>query len=74
MLDRSVIKEYLMEKLEVIDIPQDITIDDLVEAFCQFVEDDYYEWIKDNFHSFFNYYKPDWNWIKMKINYYKNSS
>jgi len=30
----------------------------LVETFCKYVEDDYYEWLKDNFKSFFNYGNP----------------
>jgi len=35
--------------------------------FCQYVEDDYYEWLKDNFKSFFDHGNPDWEWIKEKI-------
>jgi hypothetical protein len=38
-----------------------------VEAFCHFTEDDYYEWLKDNFKSFFNYGDPDWDWIRNYI-------
>ncbi len=38
----------------------------LVEAFCQYVEDDY-EWLKDNFKSFFNHGNPDWEWIRGRI-------
>jgi len=67
MLDRQVIKEFIEENLEAIEIPQIIAFEDLVETFCKYVEDDYYEWLKDNFKSFFNYGNPDWNWIKERI-------
>jgi len=61
MLDRQVVEEGDRE------IPEDIPKDKLVEAFCQYVEDDYYEWLKDNFKSFFNHSDPDWDWIRDKI-------
>ena len=70
MLDRTVIEEYLgseFEDLE-LEIPDDISKDDLVEAFCRYTEDDYYEWLKDNFKSFFNHCNPDWDWIRKKLN------
>jgi len=69
MLDRKVVKDFLMEELKEaeISIPRDIDKTKLVEAFCQFTEDDYYEWLKDNLKSFFNHYNPDWNWIKEKL-------
>jgi len=38
-----------------------------VEAFCQYVEDDYYQWLKDNFKSFFEHGEPDWEWMREKI-------
>lgn len=44
-------------------IPKHIKTKELVEAFCQFTEEDYYEWIKDNVQSFFNHGNPDWAWI-----------
>jgi hypothetical protein len=53
MLDREVIKEILEEELEYIEIPSDAPIEILIEIFCQYIEDNYYEWIKDNFNSFF---------------------
>jgi hypothetical protein len=34
---------------------------------CQYVEDDYYEWLKDNFKSFFGDGELDWEWIREKI-------
>jgi len=67
MLDREVVKEFLEEELEEIEIPKDISFDELVEVFCQYTEDDYYEWLKDNFKSFFNHGNPDWEEIKRKI-------
>ena len=66
MLDRDDVEEFLdckLEELE-IEIPEDISKDALVEAFCQYVEDDYYEWLKDNFKSFFEHGEPDWEWIR----------
>jgi len=31
------------------------------------VEDDYYEWLKDNFKPFFDHGNPDWEWIRERI-------
>lgn len=73
MLDREVVKDFLEEELEGIEIPKDISKKVLVEAFCKYVENDYYEWIKDNFKSFFDHWKPDWNWIRGRIEYYSKS-
>jgi len=66
MLDRAVVEEFLdckFEELE-LEIPKDISKEQLVEAFCQYVEDDYYEWLKDNFKSFFEHCEPDWERIR----------
>ncbi|MFC1933096.1 hypothetical protein ACFLXU_05670, partial [Chloroflexota bacterium] len=70
MLDRQVVTEFLDGEFEEGDweIPEDISKDDLVEVFCQYVEDDYYEWLKDNVKSFFDHDNPDWDWIRRKIN------
>jgi len=73
MLDREVVKEFLEEELECIKIPKDISKKILVETFCKYVEDDYYEWLKENFRSFFNYGIPDWNWVKARIEQYTKS-
>lgn len=72
MLDRDVIKEFLDEELKErgIKIPKKISKVKLVEAFCRYVEDDYYEWIKENLQSFFNDGDPDWDWIKERIKFY----
>ena len=67
VLDREVIREFLDEELKEIEVPDDIFKEVLAGAFCKYVEDDYYEWLKDNFKSFFNYGKPDWQWIRERI-------
>lgn len=67
MLDRKVVREFLDEEFMGIEIPDDISKEEIVETFCNYVEDDYYEWLKDNFKSFFNYGKPDWQWIRERI-------
>ena len=69
MLDRQVVEEFLDGEFEErdLEIPDYISKEDLVEAFCQYTEDDYYEWLKDNFKSFFNHGNPDWDWIIEKI-------
>lgn len=70
MLDQGVIKEFLEEKLEGIEVPKDISFDVLVETFCKYTEDDCYEWVKDNFKSFFNHGNPHWDWIRGRIGHY----
>lgn len=72
MLDRQVVKEFLEEEFKdgEMKIPKGIKKLDLVETFCLYTEDDYYEWLKDNFKSFFNHGNPDWNWIRERIKHY----
>lgn len=60
MIDRESVKEVLEEELEGIDIPGDIIFRKLLEPLCVYTEDDYYEWLKDNFKSFFSYGNPNW--------------
>ncbi len=69
MLDRVVVEKFLDCEFEDGDweIPEDIPKETLVEAFCQYTEDDYYEWLKDNFKSFFDHGSPDWAWIRGRI-------
>ena len=69
MLDREVVKEFVFDKFKEanLKVPKSIDKKELVEAFCEFTEDDYYEWLKDNFKTFFNHYQPDWVWIKNYI-------
>ena len=73
MLDRKVVREFLDEELKEIEIPEDIFKEALVEAFCKYVEDDYYEWLKDNFKSFFNYGKSDLKRGREKIKARENN-
>ena len=72
MLDRQVVEDFIDTEFEEGDweIPDNINKDALVEAFYQYTEDDYYEWLQDNFESFFNHGNPDWDWIKEKISKY----
>lgn len=70
MLDREVVKDFLEEELEGIKIPKDISKKILIETFCKYAEDDYYEWLKDNFKSFFNHGNPDWKGIEERIKHY----
>ena len=67
MLEGRVVKEFLDEELSETKIPDDIFKEVLVETFCRYAEDDYYEWFKDNFKSFFNCANPDWQWIRERI-------
>jgi hypothetical protein len=69
MLDRDDVEEFLDCRFEEqgIETPDDIPKEQLVEAFCQYVEDDYYEWLKDNFKSFFGDGEIDWDWIRQRI-------
>ena len=64
MLNREVVKEFLDRELRGTKIPKYFPKEAITETFCRYIEDDYYEWLKDNFKSFFNYGNPDWNWIK----------
>ena len=69
MLDREAVKEFLQEQfaeLE-IEVPRDLDADSLAGAFCRYAEDDYYEWLRDNFKSFFHHGDPDWNRIRERI-------
>lgn len=67
MLDRGVVKDFLDEELEGIEILKNLSREATTEAFCQYVEDDYYEWLKDNARLFFNDGNPDWTWIAKKM-------
>ena len=69
MLDREDVGDFLDLEFEdsKLEIPEDIPKDALVKAFCQYAEDDYYDWLKDNFRAFFSNGNPDWDWIREKI-------
>ncbi|MBM3251272.1 MAG: hypothetical protein FJZ11_00620 [Candidatus Omnitrophica bacterium] len=75
MLDRDVVEDLLKEELKErgIRVPKGIFKKTLTETFCRYTEDDYYEWLKDNFQSFFNDSVPDWDWIKERIEHYKRN-
>jgi len=72
MLDRNVVEELLDDNFDEweLEIPKDIEKEALVETFCQYVEDDYYEWLKDNLKSFFDHGSPDWDYVKERMTYY----
>ena len=69
MLDRGVIEELLDWEFEDLDleIPEDIPREAVIEAFCQYVEEDHYEWLKNNLRSFFDHDNPVWNRIVEKL-------
>jgi hypothetical protein len=69
MLDKEIVRWFLEEKIKdwEIDIPEDIDFDDLIEVFYDYLEDDTYEWLKENFKCFFNRGNPDWDWIRDRI-------
>ncbi len=67
MIDRKVVREFLDEELREMEIPKDISEEAFIDTFCKYVEDDFYEWPKDNFKSFLNYGNPDWQWIRERI-------
>ena len=72
MLDREDVKEFLRDQFAdlKIEVPEGFDVDSLADAFCKYAEDDYYEWFRDNFKSFFNHGDPDWNHIREKIAQY----
>lgn len=75
MLDGQVVKEFLEEEFKdrEMAIPKEIKKSDIVETFCLYIEDDYYEWLRDNYRSFFHNLsqrRTDWNWIKERIKHY----
>lgn len=69
MLDRLVVADFLKEELkeQEIELPRGMTFKKLVETFCQYTEDDYFEWLKDNYKSFFNHGIPNWKWVKWQM-------
>ncbi len=69
MLDRAVIADLVKEEMEEqeMKLPRNMNFKKLVETFCLFMEDDYYEWFKDNYKSFFNHGNPDWKRVRMQI-------
>ncbi len=69
MIDRDSIEEFLdteMEYLE-LEVPTDIPKGALVDAFYDYIEAEYHEWLRENFTAFFNDGDPDWDWIREQI-------
>ena len=58
LLDRRVVREFLDEELKGIEIPDDIFKEAIVETFCKYVEDDYYEWLKITLNHFLTTENP----------------
>lgn len=75
MLDRDVAQDFLEAQIACsgLEIPPDIKRSDLVDAFVDYAENDYYEWLKDNFKSFFNHNNPDWRRIRTRISECRSS-
>ena len=69
MLDRKVVEEFLTYKFEYSDweLPSNISKNTLIETFCLYVEDDLFEWLNDNFKSFFNHGDIDWDCVRERI-------
>ena len=72
MLDRQVVQEFLEFQMDMgsrfpLAIPDDIDLGLLVEVFCQYTENDYHEWLKDNYNSFFNHGDVDWEWVRERV-------
>lgn len=69
MLDREDIEEVLDTELEYlgIEIPHDITREALIESFCEYIEEDYPQWLRENLALFFNDGEPDWDWIRERL-------
>ena len=69
MLDREVIKDFLIAEFEDTNpIPKDIDLDKLAEDFSIYTENDHYEWLKDNFKSYFSQRGDfDWNDVKERL-------
>ncbi len=59
MLDKDVLKEFLEDNLAEIKIPKNISKENLLQAFCNYIENDYYDWLNGNFKTFFNYGNPN---------------
>ncbi len=73
MLDRLVVEDFLDAEFDdsSIEIPDNINKAELVETFALYVENDLYEWLKDNFSSFFDHIDSDWSWVEDTIARYK---
>jgi len=74
MLNRAQLEAFVetMFKEKRIELPDDIELEDIVEAFCQYLDDDLNEWLKIKFSAFFLLTSGegsiDWNWVRDNIN------
>ena len=74
MLNRAQLETFMETMFEEkrIELPDDIEIEDLVEAFYQYIDDDLNEWLKMKFSNFFllnsGEGKINWDWVRDNIN------
>jgi len=74
MLNRSQVEAFMemMFEEKAIELPEDIELEDIVEAFCQYTNDDLDEWLKLRFSAFFLLTSGEghinWNWVRQSIN------
>lgn len=66
-LGKEFLIEYLREELEddEMELPDDISLDDLADAFMDYLEVDIYDWLRENYRSFFK--DHDWDWVRERI-------
>ena len=76
MHDLEVMTEFLDDGLAELEIgiPEDIDKNKLAGTFCTYVDNDYHEWLKDNFKSFFEHGDPDWDRIREAVAKSRDSS
>ncbi len=73
MLNRSQLEAFMEMMFEEkrIELPEDIEIEDLAEAFYQYINDDLDEWLKLKFSAFFLLTSGEghinWNWLRQNI-------
>lgn len=70
MLNEAVVEGFLdcrFEDME-LEFPRIYPNNALVGIFCQYVEGNYYEWLKDRIKSFFDHGEHDWEWVKKRVN------
>ena len=72
MLDRKAVAEFLTQELRErgIRVPRSVKKKELVEAFCQYVEADHNEWLKEDLEEAFQQYVEDnyEQWLKDNFN------
>ncbi|MBI4301552.1 MAG: hypothetical protein HY664_03000 [Chloroflexi bacterium] len=66
IIDELFIRDYLRERLEddEIELPDGVSLDDLADDFMEYIEIDIYEWLRDNYRSFFRDF--DWEPVSKK--------